>query len=449
MKPGARIQTAIELVGQIMSPPPGREAVPADTLLSGYFRGRRYIGSKDRRAISDLVYTMLRNRARIGAAMEGDPDPRRGAIITLAHILDWPADDIRAAFDGSQYCPAPLAEDLEAGLLDDAVRTRLAEAGQADRVGIRANIPDWLAAPMAGAFEGCLEQELDALQTIPPVDLRVNTLKAPQEGRSAVRAELAAAGIEAGETPNSPWGLRLEGRYPLQSLPAYRDGRIEVQDEGSQIAALVAGAEPDEAVLDYCAGAGGKTLAIAAMMQNRGRLVAADSVAGRLRPLVRRAERAGASIIESHVLGESTPLAGDAFDRVVVDAPCSGSGAWRRHPEAPWRLTEERLAELVRLQAEILAKGAQHVRPGGWLVYITCSVLPRENQQQVAAFLAGHPHFRQQDSADIWRQTLPTLPPMSGACEANAPSPEAPGVLLTPRRTGTDGFFVAHLQRAP
>ena len=434
MTPGARIQTAIELLEAIGQPPAGREDVPADTVLSGYFRGRRYIGSKDRRAISGLVYGVLRHRAEIDWRLGGLQPVARLQVLAALRLLDeWKPIDLAQAFDGGTYRPAPL-EDAEVDAL-----TVLGQDRGPRPLGVRANLPEWLAARFEDSFGGSAAEEADAMHPAAPIDLRVNSLKSQ---RTDVLTMLEGEGIEASATPHSPLGVRLVKRTPLGNLAAYKDGLVEVQDEGSQLCALLTGAMPGEAVLDYCAGGGGKSLAMAAMMEDRGRLLATDTDAGRLGSLTKRAARAGVTMIETRRLAADE--AGDlgVFDRVVVDAPCSGSGAWRRHPEAPWRLTEARFESYLHAQTEILDRASSHVRPGGWLIYITCSIFPEENQQQITGFVGKHSDFIQLDAAEIWGSGFDGPPP------GNDAGPERPGLLLTPYRCGTDGFFIAILKRA-
>ncbi len=453
MTPGARIQTAIDLLELILTPPAGREEVPADALLSGYFRGRRYIGSKDRRAVSELVYTVLRRRAEIDWLADQAPQPARRRVLAALRLQDWGPEDFEAAFDGGQYRPAPL-DDAEKRLISEPRKTAGHPTGQSPGqppeqppLSVQANVPDWLAAHYADGLPSgagfSLEAEIGGLVTPAPVDLRVNTLKGD---RAVALAALAGAEIDATPTDISPWGVRLAGRTPLGNLPAYREGLLEVQEEGSQLCALLTGAAPGEEVLDFCAGAGGKTLALAAMMQNRGRLLATNTDGGRLAALAKRATRAGATMIESRKIAADESADLGAFDRVMVDAPCSGSGAWRRHPEAPWRLTEARFDGYIRAQTEIVSRAAGYVRPGGWLIYITCSVFPQENQQQIERFVRDHPDFSQADAAEIWRAALDRPPP--GEPTVGFRGPEHPGLLLTPHRCGTDGFFLALLRRA-
>jgi 16S rRNA (cytosine967-C5)-methyltransferase len=275
-----------------------------------------------------------------------------------------------------------------------------------------------------------------------PLDLRVNRLKTDRE--SAQRA-LAAEQVIAEPTPWSPLGLRLKHRAPLAGTAAFKEGLIEVQDEGSQLAALLADARPGMRIVDFCAGAGGKTLALAAQMQNRGKLVACDVAGWRLERAGRRLRRAGISNVERRALAnERDPWVkrhaanskGGGFDRVLVDAPCLGIGSWRRNPDGKWRATPKDLAELALRQRDILLSAARLVRPGGRLVYVTCSLLREENEAQAEGFLATSPDFALYPAARAWAETL------------GGRSPGGDDYLrLTPARHGTDGFFVAIFER--
>src|SRR5690606_19924675 len=270
-----------------------------------------------------------------------------------------------------------------------------------------------------------------------PVDLRVNTLKATRE---EARAALAEAGVEAEPTPLSPLGLRLAGRGALPALAAFPHGLVEVHDEGTRIDALRVGARPGESVADYCAGAGGKTLALAAAMANRGRLVAGDISDWRLRGLGPRLARAGVTMVETAAGAALDTLPDAAFDRVLVDAPCSGSGTWRRNPEARWRLTSAAVDDAVARQRAILEAAARLVKPGGRLLYATCSVLAAENDRQLEWFLAGHDAFAALQADAAWRDAIGGAPP-AGATGS--------WLHLAPARHGTDGFFAAPLERRP
>ncbi|MDN2567322.1 RsmB/NOP family class I SAM-dependent RNA methyltransferase, partial [Aquibium sp. A9E412] len=307
--------------------------------------------------------------------------------------------------------------------------------------GVRADVPAWCEPLFARAFGAGWPEEGAALAARPPLDLRVNRLKAERD-------KVAAALMRAGAAPAAlaPDGLRVPateaaGRHPnVQADPAFRKGWFEVQDEGSQLAAVLAAAAPGEQVVDFCAGAGGKTLALAAAMDNRGQIFAHDADRARLAPIVDRLKRAGTRNVQV-VAGEDelAPLAG-AADLVLVDAPCTGSGTWRRRPDAKWRLTDRQLAARQAEQAAVLDAAARYVRPGGRLVYVTCSLFAEENDDQVAAFLERAPGFAAADHAALWRRQVP-------AGEGRARIGRH-GLVLSPALTGTDGFFVASLARA-
>ena len=391
MTPPARTQAAIELLDLIVLG--AREGgAAADTLITRYFATRRYAGSKDRRAVRELVYAAIR--------LAGEP-PADGRAAMLALADRDPA--LAATFDGSRHGPAPMT-----GTEPRAV------AGAA---------PAWLADQLAASG-------IDPATLVgrAPLDLRVNRLK-------ATRDEVLAALPDAHATPHAPEGIRMPSGYNVEPLPAFRDGLIEVQDEGSQLVGLAVDARPGQWIVDLCAGAGGKTLALAAAMANEGALLACDTDRGRLARLAPRAARAGAAIVETRLLDpghEGAALAdwGGRADVVLVDAPCSGTGTWRRNPEARWRLTPARLDRLAATQAHVLDLAAPLVRSGGALVYIVCSLLDREGSEQVDAFVVRHPGWTTE------RLTLPC----GEAWRA--------GVRLTPAGCGTDGFFVARLRRA-
>jgi 16S rRNA (cytosine967-C5)-methyltransferase len=388
MTPAARAQAAIELLDAIVvSARDGGAA--ADTLIARYFKTRRYAGSKDRRAVRELVYAAIR---RAGER----PENGRAALLGLPEAAEL--------FDGSPHGPASITE-------GEAV----AESGVA---------PRWLTKRLAASVP---RDELPALLERAPLDLRVNRLKASRDDVMALIPE-----ARAGE--HAPDALRLPEGFAVEGLPAWEAGLIEIQDEGSQLIALACGAMPGATIVDLCAGAGGKTLALAATMGGQGRLIACDVDRGRLSRLAPRAARAGAMGIETRLLdpGREAAVLGDldaAADVVLVDAPCSGTGTWRRNPEARWRLTPDRLRKLTALQTHILDVAAGLVKPGGHLVYAVCSLLNEEGADQIAAFLARNTDWRAEpDFLHIGR--------MQGA-----------GRLLTPARDRTDGFFVARLTR--
>jgi 16S rRNA (cytosine967-C5)-methyltransferase len=302
---------------------------------------------------------------------------------------------------------------------------------------VRDNYPPWLEPRLRALFGAALPAEMAALNGPAALDLRVNRLKA---NRPDARAALARDGVEAVPTPFSPAGLRVRARIPLATLESFKSGAVEVQDEGSQLAALLTQAEPGMRVVDFCAGAGGKTLALAAEMRNKGSLVACDISETRLTRSAQRLRRAGVSNVERRTLSTErdkwVKRHAGGFDRVFVDAPCSGTGTWRRNPDAKWRLEPRDLEELAELQARILESAARLVKPGGRLVYATCSLLPEENDRQVERFLAAATDFALLPIGEVWRNAFGTPCPADGEM-----------LHLTPARHETDGFFVAVMAR--
>lgn len=414
MTPAARLQMAIEILAAM-----GTTPQPLDRFLKQWFRSRRFAGSKDRREIGETVFTVQRARARLAHRM-GDEAPR-ALVMALAAAQ---GGDLEALFSGG-YGPAPLT---------DAERAALSRTPQPMPDWVRGEYPLWLEGELKRGFGDGLMAEMEALQARAPVDLRVNTLKAT---RPDVLAALTAEGFAAEPTTYSPVGIRIppgEGSAALAKSDLFLRGAFEFQDEAAQIAALLAGARPGMTVLDLAAGAGGKALAMAAAMQDRGRILAFDDKAERMAPLAERAARAGASII-ALAPGRGGPAWGNGkFDVVFLDAPCSGTGTWRRQPELRWRLTPQRLADLTAIQDGLLDEAARHTAPGGLILYATCSVLPVENRDRVQAFLARRPEFSLVNLADGWAEPLP--PGLAADFRAS------------PARTGTDGFFAAGLRRA-
>ncbi len=426
MTPAARLQASIDLAAAIAADPR-----PADQVVADYLRGRRYIGAKDRRALTQMVYDRLRRQARLDwwlSRLHLPHDERRRALAELALVEGRDLRGLQQLFTGGRFSPTQLDRG-EIASLQGAKDQGLDHPEQPPEV--RGECPAWLLAHLPKDAEPLLQ----ALCLPAPLDLRVNPLKASRE---EAKAALAAEEIPTQETSLSPLGLRVEGRRNIAATAAFRDGLVERQDEGSQLAALLVDAQPGERVLDFCAGAGGKTLALAAAMANKGSLTALDVSKIRLDRAGQRLRRAGAFNVTRRALSDHRDpwlkRHKGGFDRVLVDAPCSGVGAWRRNPDARWRTTEEELARLTLLQGEILASAARLVRPGGRLVYVTCSLLPEENEERVRAFLTESEDYRQLDIAGL-------LPALAAAVDP------AGGLTLRPDREGTDGFYVAVLQR--
>ncbi|WPB86881.1 RsmB/NOP family class I SAM-dependent RNA methyltransferase [Sediminicoccus rosea] len=434
MTPEGRLSAAIDLLHAVLDQP----RRPADAISADFFRARRYIGGSDRRAVSDLAWGVLRQRLRLEWWIAGTGARLTPRLLLLAHLLLAEKRKLAEAarlFDGGRYAAGPL-DAGEMGVGEQLVGKPL--MGKEMPEGARLNLPEWALPGLAARFGATLEAEARAMEATAPLDLRVNLLKST---RQAAQAALRGEGLVSETTPFSPWGLRLAHRTPITGSAAYKDGLIEVQDEGSQLIAALVAARPGMRVVDYCAGAAGKTLAMAATMGNQGRITACDVSVPRLEGANKRLRRAGVHNAETHLLE-----AGDrwvkrragTFDRVLVDAPCTGTGTWRRNPDARSRTGPEDLRELLGKQHEILATSALLVKPGGRLVYATCSLLPEEDEVQVEAFLAAHPGFRPIPLTQAWAEAgLPGAPPT-----------DAPHLLLSPGAHGTDGFFCAVLEKA-
>ena len=428
MRPAGRIAAAIEVLADIE-----RRRRPASEALKAWGLDHRFAGAGDRAAIGNLVYDALRRRASHGWAM-GEDSPRALALSVM--VRDWgeTPESLATLFAGDQHAPDPLTEDEIARL---SAPDPLAGAPDA----VRADIPDWIAPSLSRGLGENWVAELAALTGRPSLDLRVNTLKSDRErvARSLSRVAFQP-GAHARDSLVLPAGLR-EARTPnVTADEGYLKGWFEVQDQGSQMVAALASARPGEQVLDLCAGAGGKTLALAAAMQNRGQIFAHDSDRNRLAPIYDRLKRAAARNVQ---VRSPRPDALDdlatRMDLVLVDAPCTGAGTWRRRPDTKFRLTPELLATRTAEQAAILKDAARYVRPGGRLVYITCSLLAEENIDQIAGFRTTHPDFSPVDLTALWPEILdgtPVLPDAEG------------GLTLSPLRTGTDGFYIAALRHA-
>lgn len=393
MTPAARVQAAIDLLEQIVAAARDGGAA-ADVLIARYFKTRRYAGSKDRRAVRDLVYDAIRRAAE-------RPTTGRAAMVGLARERP----ELAALFDGSTHAPDAITDD---------------EKGAKARV-----VPHWIFPLLSGLLD---ETERTQLLERAQLDIRVNTLKTSRE---AVLEQIP----ESSALDMAPNAIRLPEGYPVDKSPLWEDGAIEVQDAGSQLIAIACAARPGQTIIDLCAGAGGKTLALAADMQGQGTLIAADTVKARLDRLTPRAERAGADFIETLLLDqghEATSLL--AFtgraDVVLVDAPCSGTGTWRRNPEARWRLDAKRLDRLIAEQARILDLAAPLLASGGTLVYAVCSLLDKEGPDQVNAFVSRHSGWTCDSMA------------------LGAGRPWGQGVMLTPGHDGTDGFFFARMKKS-
>jgi 16S rRNA (cytosine967-C5)-methyltransferase len=431
MTPAARLSAAIELIETI-----DNQRVPAAGALKEWGTAHRFAGSGDRAAIAGLVWDVLRRRASSAWIMgEDSARARLLGMLRLERKLD--VDAVAALCDGSRFAPAPLTDTERKALTSNSLDGAPAH--------IAGDYPEWLDPYFSEVFGDERAAETAAMASRAPLDLRVNTLKAKREKLLAATAHLRT---EA--TKWSPNGLRIEisadAKNPgIQAEEAFIKGQIEVQDEGSQLAALLAAAKPGEQVIDLCAGAGGKTLALAAQMQGKGRLIATDHDKRQLAPIHERLSRAGVHNCEVRTpKGESDALSDikASADLVMIDAPCTGTGTWRRNPDAKWRIRPGALEVRLKAQAEVLDRAAPLVKAGGRIAYVTCSVLPAENGAQVRSFLARHPGFSVVPSSE----TVAALWDKADDFAA-ATLQSAEGLLMTPRRTGTDGFFVSVLRK--
>lgn len=427
MRLGGRLAAAMEVLEDI-----ARRHRPVADALKDWGLSHRFAGSGDRAAIGNIVYDALRKKRSAAWLLDADT-PR--ALAFGALLIEWgqTSEGLNAALDGDKFAPPPLT--------DDEIRlagTRRLEDAPPE---IRADVPDWCVPLLQDAFGEDWAAEGAGLAARPPLDLRVNTLKAD---RSKVLAELS--GMKAEPAVLAPQGIRIppidgSGRHPnVQAEPAFQKGWFEVQDEGSQVVAWLAGAAPGMQVLDYCAGAGGKTLALSAAMENKGQIFAYDSEKARLAPIFDRLRRSDNRNVQ--VISKPKDLAAlqGQMDLVLIDAPCTGSGTWRRRPDAKWRLTQKQLDIRTGEQKAILDAAKAFVKPGGRLVYITCSVFPAENAGQIDAFLDRAPDFTPVDHRNLWEDAFPSH-------EGVARIDGERGISLTPTKSGTDGFYFAALSR--
>ncbi len=432
MTPGARLAAAIEVIATI-----DELRRPAVDALKDWGLRHRFAGSGDRAAIAGLVYDASRRRAS-SAWMMGEATPRAIALGMLKRERGMELDTIGRLASGEGHSPPPLTDNERAAL------ERASLDGAPPHV--TGDYPEWLDPHLARVFGEERAEEAAALASRAPLDLRVNSLKLDRDGAAAALADLSPELARW-----SPNGLRIrlktDAKNPaIHSEPAFLKGQIEIQDEGSQLAALFAAAKPGEQVLDLCAGAGGKTLALAAAMDNKGQLYATDDDKRRLAPIHDRLARSGARNVQvrtpKSVGTEIDDLAG-RMDLVLIDAPCTGIGAWRRNPDAKWRVRPGALEQRVKEQADLLDRAVALVKPGGRIAYVTCSVLAEENGDQVRAFLGRHGDF----SVEKPGQTASVLGERAYMFSRAALVSDE-GLLMTPRRTDTDGFFVSIIRRS-
>ncbi len=429
MTPGGRLAAAIEVFADIET-----RHRPAAEALKDYGLAHRFAGSKDRGAVASHVFDALRRRAS-SAWLMGEETPRAIVIGSLSRARGFDAEGVAGLCSGEQHAPPALS---------DAERAALARQ---DFTGappsVLGDFPAWLEDAFLAVFPQTLDAEMGAMAARAPLDVRVNTLRGTRE-----KAMTTLAHLDPQPTPLAPAGLRLplgsDGRGPaLSGEPAFIKGLVEVQDEGSQVAALLAGAQPGEQVLDLCAGAGGKTLALAAAMDNKGQIYASDTEGRRLMGLYPRLGKSGARNVQLRAPRRGVPPLDDLkgrCDLVLVDAPCTGTGTWRRNPDAKWRVRPGALEQRVKEQDAVLAQAALYVKPGGRIVYVTCSLLAEENEARVTHFLRDHAAFSAGSArAAADAAGLSALTAFADASDV--------GIRLSPHRTGTDGFFVATLVR--
>jgi 16S rRNA (cytosine967-C5)-methyltransferase len=418
MHPKALLNQAAELLRAVLA-----FDQPADAVVSAYFRRQRALGARDRHALAETVYAVLRRRLWLQHAVQGGT----GAIERRLAMAAWrgEARTLQAALEPHEWA-----------WLGSLPKAPPADA--ADK--LRHNLPDWLAGALQRQLDAESFQQLTrALLEPAPLDLRVNSLKA---ARDEVLSELLQAGLDVAPTPFSPWGLRVQGRPALQDTPGFRAGRFEVQDEGSQLLAALLDAKRGEMVVDFCAGAGGKTLALGAAMRNTGRLYAFDTSGHRLDAMKPRLARSGLSNVHTvqiaHERDERVKRLAGKIDRVLVDAPCSGLGTLRRNPDLKWRQNPQAVTEMRERQQAILAAAAHMLKPGGRLVYATCSLLEVENEAVAQTLEQARPDFEVLEAQQVLQRAH---------IDAAATLVQGTRLRLWPHRHGTDGFYAAVWQR--
>ncbi|MBR2137299.1 MAG: RsmB/NOP family class I SAM-dependent RNA methyltransferase [Alphaproteobacteria bacterium] len=402
MQISAKYQAVLEILSQVM-----KDKYPADNIIKDYMRQRKYIGSKDRKFITSAVWDIIRHRSRLSFECSSR-DPR---MLLLTYLKD---EDFDIVADGSQYGLQPLTKDEKNKL------NNLNQDCYPDYV--EKECPQWL-------YEKINNPSLiESLNGIASADIRSNFVD-----RRDMKEKLKKEGLFFSLTPYSPYGLRSAERINLQNCIAYQNGEIEVQDESCQIGAILCDVRCDQKIIDYCCGAGGKSLLLGVLLHNKGEIYAHDKNPKRTVNLNLRAERLGVKNIK--LIDKVAD--GDMFDRFIIDAPCSGSGTWRRSPDAKYRLTVNQLNTIKKAQTEILEFASQHLTDDGRIIYMTCSVLPEENEEQIEMFLSQHPNFETVDIQQLWERKL----------ETPYPSTEKRYMKFSPLTTNTDGFFICILQR--
>ena len=430
MQPYAQTQAAIEILAEAEE-----LARPVDRVMSFYFRNNRYIGSKDKKAIAGQVYQTLRQQGLIDWALQQLELPT-SARLRVAGQLTLEGAHLDEIFNGERFAPRPL------NAKEQAVQS-LAEKAQHAPTYAKLNYPAWAGELLLRAFDDQLYPAMEALNKQAPTDIRLNMLKGDYEG---LTLSLSDEGLEGEPTPLSASGIRVKNPGNLFGMEAFRDGLFEVQDAGSQVIAALCLAKPGLKVTDYCAGAGGKTLALAAAMANKGVLTAGDIIEPKIGELKKRLRRAGVDNVQTQVWPLETKNTWikrrkKTQDIVLLDVPCSGSGVWRRNPDAKWVLNPERLEELCEIQQSILQEASVLVKTGGRLVYATCSVFQEENEAQIEHFLSQNKGFKIVPVAEVWAEAL-AAGSVHGICPTSAPM-----LRLAPHTTQTDGFFLTVLER--
>ncbi|NCO03633.1 MAG: RsmB/NOP family class I SAM-dependent RNA methyltransferase [Alphaproteobacteria bacterium] len=432
MKQGACIQAVIDISERI-----AKSRIPMDNVLRDYMQHKRYIGSKDRASIVELAYDVMRSTARLGwwlDTIKSADTPRLRVLAYLCLAEEKNKFLLDQIFDGEKYSPEVLTSE-EYQIIKQLEGKTLDHDEMPDDV--RAECPPWAVDRLKALYGDNFEHELKAMLPTAALDLRVNTIKTDIEG---VQKSLAKDGVITHKTPYSPVALRVEGKAYMSATKAFHAGLVEIQDEGSQLIALVCGVKPGMRVLDFCAGGGGKTLALAAQMENKGIIMAMDNDSRRLEKGRRRYKKAGVHNIEVRSLEDEKNRKWlrrqkGTMDVVLVDAPCSSSGTWRRNPDLRWNQYGPSLDEIKVMQEEILERVADKVKPEGRLVYATCSLFPEENENQVKKFLEKHPDYEVLPLSQIWDSNWGKKPESD------------PYLRLSPLQSNTDGFFAAILQR--
>ena len=443
MTPAARLEAAIYLLEKIST-----ERRPADDIVRGWIKARRFVGGTDRRNLRERVYGILRRRMHLDWHIENagfNPTPRMEVIADVVLV-----DGLNPAelFDGSTHAPKPLNDD-EQRLAIKLVGKSLEDPAMPAHVLVE--MPEWMTSSLKSFYGERFMEETQAMNKPAPMDLRVNLARVTRE---QAMQSLRKDGVVTNKIDLTPAGIRLEAHSDISRTKAFRTGLIEVQDAGSQVLSFLTGAKAGMAVADYCAGAGGKTLALADRLGLQGggksRLVACDNNNDRLKRMDRRLERAKLDkLVERHVIDDDKKWESEnreLFDRVLVDAPCSGSGTWRRHPEQKNRVSQELVFELTKTQDEILGSACELVKANGRLIYATCSVLEQENEERVKKFLETHKGFEAVDWREAWVETM-NKTPLPEAASVNAGAPDSPFLRLSPAQHGSDGFFVAVLTK--